>query len=830
MKTKNIFRMLLVAAALLLGANNVKAQDTHKIEYEIYGQGTVTASKTEAIEGETITFTVTPAEGYSVKNVIVRNDWYQNIEVTDNTFIMPGRDVKIVVTFEANTYSITATAGDNGSINVATSATFGSEVTMYIQPNWQYEIDELTVTGEDGTPITVTNNKFTMPAQNVTINVTFKATTTITYNIWNGNNIQNGSVSANPSTAEEGATITLSSNPNTGYELDYYSISTDNSTFEAIEGNQFTMPARNVWVSATFKLANYTVTINEPTNGTVTADNTTDVHYGDKVTLTITPAENYELDVLSVKDASNNDVTVTNNEFTMPASNVTITATFKNSESEPVAPTAPADIENEHSLWTGSVKAESGDGHLTETISASLFANIKAGDSFRVYVTDINTSQNWKLYITNSASGWATQVFEDFNGGDITNANVGSALHNEDGYSYFEFTCSETTASSFKANGTQMSFTWMTVLKVSYISNESVESESYDIIVSSTTNGTVTASAESATQGTEVTLTITPADNYELDNISAVDASNNAVTLNGNGNTRTFTMPASNVTVSATFKATEATTYSISVSTQGNGSATVSESEAEAGTTIYITTRPSNGYEVESVYASGASVTQSTANRYYFTMPASDVTVTVTFTAIQQGNSNYVTATIGSTGYATFSSSSALDFSGLTDVEAFYASSQSGSIVYLTQITGTVEAYTGMIIRGSAGTYYIPKTSSGSSYDNLLVAGNGTELSYSTSEDDYFVLVERSGSPVFVQIYDDPATVYLGQAYLSLSKNRARARSLSIKFGNGEGTTGISGIENETTGDNVIYNLSGQRVEKPTKGLYIINGKKVLIK
>ena len=65
------------------------------------------------------------------------------------------------------------------------------------------------------------------------------------------------------------------------------------------------------------------------------------------------------------------------------------------------------------------------------------------------------------------------------------------------------------------------------------------------------TNGTVTASKTSGiAEGETITLTITPATDYELDTISA----GTGVTLNGTGNTRTFAMPAANVTVTATFK------------------------------------------------------------------------------------------------------------------------------------------------------------------------------------------------------------------------------------------------------------------------------------
>ena len=63
-------------------------------------------------------------------------------------------------------------------------------------------------------------------------------------------------------------------------------------------------------------------------------------------------------------------------------------------------------------------------------------------------------------------------------------------------------------------------------------------------------NGTVTASkTSSVAAGETITLTVTPETDYELDSISA----GSGVTLNGTGNTRTFTMPESNVTVTAIF-------------------------------------------------------------------------------------------------------------------------------------------------------------------------------------------------------------------------------------------------------------------------------------
>ena len=193
----------------------------------------------------------------------------------------------------------------------------------------------------------------------------------------------------------------------------------------------------------------------------------------------------------------------------------------------------------------------------------------------------------------------------------------------------------------------------------------------------------------------------------------------------------------------------------------------------------------------------------------------------------------YITATIRTTGKATFSNSSALNFSGITGMKAYIATAISNDQVTLTQVSGTVAANTGLVLIGNPGSFNIPKVSSGTSYNNnLLVAGNGNRLELSNSYTDYVLIQdETDGKAKFAEVWSSSAlpAIPVGYAYLHIpsSSAGARHRSLSIVFDNG--TTGISYINNEPS-ENAIYNLRGQRVENPTKGLYIINGKKVVIK
>ena len=72
----------------------------------------------------------------------------------------------------------------------------------------------------------------------------------------------------------------------------------------------------------------YDVTVRTATNGSVVVDHNENVYPGQTITITVTPEEGYELDTLTVTSGEES-VQVSNNQFTMPASDVTISATFK---------------------------------------------------------------------------------------------------------------------------------------------------------------------------------------------------------------------------------------------------------------------------------------------------------------------------------------------------------------------------------------------------------------------------------------------------------------------------------------------------------------------
>ena len=126
-----------------------------------------------------------------------------------------------------------------------------------------------------------------------------------------------GTVSASATSAAAGTTVELTATPAEGYALDYFTLDG-----ERINGDTFIMPARNVEVSAVFTANAYSITVVQPTGGTVSASKLS-AFFGETVDLTAVPDEGYELSHYVVNGAANNGGT-----FTMPARDVIVTAVF----------------------------------------------------------------------------------------------------------------------------------------------------------------------------------------------------------------------------------------------------------------------------------------------------------------------------------------------------------------------------------------------------------------------------------------------------------------------------------------------------------------------
>lgn len=182
-----------------------------------------------------------------------------------------------------------------------------------------------------------------------------------------------------------------------------------------------------------------------------------------------------------------------------------------------------------------------------------------------------------------------------------------------------------------------------------------------------------------------------------------------------------------------------------------------------------------------------------------------------------------ITVKLNAYGFATFCSASALDFSEAEGYSAWQITDiDDNNKITFVQIEGSVAAGTGIFLKGTAGKpITLTATTSGDTLgDNLL---EGTLEPKDVAAGEYYGL---SGNN-FVKI--NAGTVPTGKAILDAGwiTESAGARFTFI-FAD---ATGISEVEHGTlNAEETVYDLQGRRVVKVQKGLYIVNGKKVMVK
>ena len=197
------------------------------------------------------------------------------------------------------------------------------------------------------------------------------------------------------------------------------------------------------------------------------------------------------------------------------------------------------------------------------------------------------------------------------------------------------------------------------------------------------------------------------------------------------------------------------------------------------------------------------------------------------FYVVKTGDAT-VSKTITAAGWATYCSPYALDFTGeIANLKDVYIVDgvTSGTTLNLVSVKGkTVPANTGLLIEGTEGTCVIPVAASGTAdvSANDLV---GTTVEATLNATKGYVLM---GSPA-VGFYKNNNNFTLGANTAYLPVDFAGARSFDF-FNLEAETTGINAVEGAKQGMEGVYNLAGQRVAQPTRGLYIVNGRKVVVK
>ena len=155
----------------------------YNIQKSITGEGSIKLSKELANVGDEILITCNPNLGYEISKIYYKIDGQdQEIEIENNKFVMPAKNIIVYVEFVKINYAILKDGVTNGDFTVSKdSACFGEDISVSFMPNPGYELEEVYYIIEGGQEkIVIENSHFIMPIGNITIYVKYIP---ITYNI-----------------------------------------------------------------------------------------------------------------------------------------------------------------------------------------------------------------------------------------------------------------------------------------------------------------------------------------------------------------------------------------------------------------------------------------------------------------------------------------------------------------------------------------------------------------------------------------------------------------------------------------------------------------------
>lgn len=578
-----------------------------------YTYGEITVAENE---NSGYTLTATPDAGYGLKLLSINDE---DVTITAD----PGEDFTYDFGIGLGTTSVIIKASfnqvfevdvadmANGSVTPDKAKAFEDDiVTLTISPETGYAIsgDGVKVEELNGIPVTVSDTvgskcSFKMPAANVFVSADFVEATiepepepeTYTVTCWPA---ENGDLLQDNTRYKEGDIVTIAYLPDKGYRLASmralaYGDSGNILWNEDItETNSFEMPASNVVVFATFEPApnTYTIGTNVTGKGSVTVSPTGPVAEGEWVTVTATPAEGYKLAALRyfVDGETCAPENVTSGvPFRMPGYNITVNAVF-------------VPVSGEYAI---NVTTDGG-CTVSQPVSAAY------GD----YVTiDIVMNSGYHLYNVYLDNELVTDDVYWYNG----------QWH----YSFY-----------MPNHDVDIYVTTTTKYFVNPVYN--IDGGAVEVWVKDAGGWDSTIFAD---KGDWVCFKASPYSGYELGSVSVTGRWSNQsydVHYNKYDGCYYFKMPGESVDLSVSFVDGQHRVYVKDVS---NGSLTANVNWAAEGDKVYVTAKPSKGYELTwlSVKAADGTVLKIYEalgeNTYYFYMPDQYVTVSGIFSLISSG-------------------------------------------------------------------------------------------------------------------------------------------------------------------------------------------------
>lgn len=294
-----------------IDGNKVVSVTFEEIEYtetvtvSVGDNGTVSPSGSVVVErGEDLELTITPDDGYRIASVILDGTDVTS-EVKDSVFVLSNvvSGHSVCVEFEVITYTVTVTAGENGSADPTTSVVeYGKSLKIVFIPEPGYRTSYLTINGGDRiVPDDRTNYVIDDIIEDKAVEVFFErddsAYASVSVAI-----VGHGTVNDNSDSFKDevlkGNSYTITSVPSEGYRLS--KVLVDNVEVPT-SGGVYVLNniARDTAVEVVFEILMFTVTVNVGEHGSCDQQ-TQAVEYGSDLTFTFTPDSRYAVHSVTV--------------------------------------------------------------------------------------------------------------------------------------------------------------------------------------------------------------------------------------------------------------------------------------------------------------------------------------------------------------------------------------------------------------------------------------------------------------------------------------------------------------------------------------------------
>ncbi len=265
------------------------AIDTFTLTYTAGSNGTITGTSPQTVNYNASGSAVTavPATGYHFVK------WSDDSTVNPRTDASVTANISVTASFAIDQYTITSSAGANGSIDPMgdTTKDYGSSQLFTATPTTGYEVDKWTLDGADAQTGGNTYTLSTITATH-TVAVSFKI---ITYTV-TASAGANGSIDPTGAmTKDYGSSQLFTATPATGYAVDKWQV--DGADVQT-GGTTYTLSSITAThtVSVSFKIFTYTVTASTDANGSVDPMGDITKDYGSSQLFTATPTTGYVVD------------------------------------------------------------------------------------------------------------------------------------------------------------------------------------------------------------------------------------------------------------------------------------------------------------------------------------------------------------------------------------------------------------------------------------------------------------------------------------------------------------------------------------------------------